>query len=116
MKKIGLGSFLAVLLLLLSGCDYLPFGLTPVKDIVASPTQFEGKEIRVMGKVKDVTKIPLVDIRLYVLDDGSGEVTVLARNDLPAVNDSVTVKGVVESAAILGGQSIGLRITETKRF
>lgn len=115
MKKIGFGSFFAVLLLL-SGCDYLPFGLTPLKDIVASPAQFEGKEIRVKGKVKDVTKIPLVDIRLYVLDDGSGEVTVLTQHDLPAENDTITVKGVVESAAILGGQSIGLRIRETKRF
>lgn len=115
MKKILSGSILAALLLL-SGCDYLPFGLTPIKELVASPTQFEGKEIRVRGKVKDVTKIPLVDIRLYVLDDGSGEVTVLAGNDLPPVNETVTVKGVVESAAILGGQSIGLRIKETKRF
>ncbi|HUW50121.1 MAG TPA: hypothetical protein VMV75_03820 [Sulfuricella sp.] len=115
MKKI-LSGFILTALMLLSGCDYLPFGLTPVKDIVASPAQFEGKEIRVKGKVKDVTKVPLVDIRFYVLDDGSGEVTVLTRNDLPAVNDTVTVKGVVESAAILGGQSIGLRIRETKRF
>lgn len=115
MKKILSGSILAALLLL-SGCDYLPFGLTPVKDIIASPAQFEGKEIRVKGKARNVTKIPLIDVRLYVLDDGSGEVTVLTQHDLPAENETVTVKGVVESAAILGGQSIGLRIKETKRF
>ena len=50
------------------------------------------------------------------VDDGSGEVTVMAHDTLPAVNDTVNVKGVVESAAILGGQSIGLRIKETKRI
>ncbi len=115
MKRIWTGAILAGLLLL-SGCDYLPFGLTPVKEIVASPAQFEGKEIRVRGKVKDITKVPLIDLRLYVLDDGSGEVTVVTGNALPAVHETIIVKGVVESAAILGGQSLGLRIRETKRL
>ena len=77
MKRIGTGAILAGLLLL-SGCDYLPIGLTPIKEIVTSPAQFEGKEVRVKGKVKDITKVPLVDLNLYVLDDGSGEVTVVA--------------------------------------
>ena len=115
MKKIWTVAILAGLLLL-SGCDYLPFGLTPVKEIVASPAQFEGKEVRVKGKVKGITKIPLVDLKLYVLDDGSGEVTVVAGESLPAENETVTLKGVVESMAIMGGESIGLRIKETKRF
>ena len=115
MKKIGTVAILAGLLLL-SGCDYLPFGFTPVKEIVTSPGQFEGKVVRIKGKVKDVVKVPLVDLKMYVLDDGSGEVTVVASESLPAVNETVTLKGVVESMAIMGGESIGLRIQETKRF
>ena len=115
MKRIGTCAILAGLLLL-SGCDYLPFGLTSIKEIVTSPGQFEGKEVRVRGKVKDITKIPLVDLKLYVLDDGSGEVTVVASGNLPAVNETVLLKGVVESVAIMGGESIGLRIKETKRL
>lgn len=115
MKKILLGVVLTGLLAL-AGCDYLPFGLTPVKEIVTSPAQFEGKEVRVKGKVKDITKIPLLELKLYVLDDGTGEVTVVTGEDLPAVNETVSLKGVVESVAIMGGESIGLRIKETKRF
>jgi len=139
MKKMLLGVALTGLLAL-SGCDYLPFGFTPVKEIVASPAQFEGKEVRVKGKVKDIVKVPLVglhlytkdngsdgrrpdraylddvDLHLYVLDDGSGEVTVMARGSLPAVNETVSLKGVVESIAIMGSESIGLHIKETKRF
>ena len=115
MKKMLLGVVLAGLLAL-SGCDYLPFGFTPVKEIVTSPAQFEGKEVRVKGKVKDIVKVPLVDLKLYVLDDGSGEVTVVTGENLPAVNETVSLKGVVESMAIMGGESIGLRIKETKRF
>lgn len=114
MKKIFSGAVLAGLLLL-SGCDYLPFGQTPLKEIVAAPAQFEGKEVRIRGKVKDVVKIPLIDLSMYVVDDGSGELTVIAHDTLPAVNDTVNVRGVVESAAIVGGQSIGLRIKEIKR-
>lgn len=114
MKKMLLGVALAGLLAL-SGCDYLPFGFTPVKEIVTSPGQFEGKEVRVKGKVKDIIKVPLVDLKMYVLDDGSGEVTVVTQENLPAVNETVSLKGVVESMAIMGGESIGLRIKETKR-
>ncbi|MDP2785010.1 MAG: hypothetical protein Q8O38_10530 [Sulfurimicrobium sp.] len=114
MKRIWTCTILAGLLLL-SGCDYLPFGQTPLNEIVAAPAQFEGKEVRIRGKVKDVTKVPLIDLSMYVVDDGSGEVTVIAHDTLPAENDTVNVRGVVESAAIVGGQSIGLRIKEMKR-
>jgi hypothetical protein len=114
MNKIFSGMVLAGLLLL-SGCNYLPFGQTPLKEIVEAPAQFEGKEVRIRGKVKDIVKIPLIDLSMYVVDDGSGEVTVIAHDKLPAVNDTVNVTGVVESAAIIGGQSIGLRIREMKR-
>jgi hypothetical protein len=115
MKKIVSGAALAGLLLL-SGCDYLPFGQTPVQEIMAAPAQFEGKEVRIRGKVKDVTKIPLINLSMYIVDDGSGEVTVMAQDKLPAMDETVNVRGVVESAAILGGQSIGLRIREMKRY
>ena len=115
MKKILMAAICAGLLGL-SGCDYLPFGFTPVKEIVTSPAQFEDKEVRVKGKVKDITKVPLLDLKMYVLDDGSGEVTVMTSQSLPAVNETVTLKGVVESMAIMGGESIGLRIKETKRL
>lgn len=116
MKRMLLSAALAGLLVL-SGCDYLPFGFTPVKEIVTSPARFEGKEIKVKGKVRDILKVSLIDLKAYVLDDGSGEVVaVIARDSLPAVNETVTVRGTVESMAIVGGQSIGLRIKEIRRL
>lgn len=113
MKRIWMGAIL--LGLLLSGCDYLPFGQTQVKEIIAAPAQFEGKEVRIRGKVKDVTRIPLINLSMYIVDDGSGEIIVMAQDKLPAMDETVNVRGVVESAAIIGGQSIGLRIKELKR-
>jgi len=114
MKKLLLLGFLAGALAL-GGCDYLPFGTTPIKDIVAAPASFEGKEVKLRGTVKSVTKVPLLDIRQYTLDDGSGEVAVYTTGDLPAEKAKVLVKGKVESTAIIAGQSLGLRIQEIGR-
>lgn len=101
--------------LALGGCDYLPVGTTPIKDIVAAPTRFEGKEVKLRGTVKDVTKVPLLDIRQYTLDDGSGEITVVTTGDLPAEKSALLVTGKVESTAIIGGQSLGLHVQEIAR-
>ncbi len=114
MRKLLLLGFLAGALAM-GGCDYLPFGTTPIKDIVAAPANFEGKEVKLRGTVTSVTKVPLLDIRQYTLDDGSGEIAVVASGDLPAEKTKVMVKGKVESTAIIAGQSLGLRLRESER-
>ncbi len=101
---------------LLAGCDYLPFGYTPIKAIVAAPTSFEGKEVKLKGRVKDITKLPIVDLKSFMLQDGTGEISVTTRGNLPAVSDNVALKGTVTSMAIIGGQSMGLHVKEIKRL
>ncbi len=102
--------------LALAGCDYLPFGYTPVRDIVAAPANFEGKEVKLRGTVRDVTKLPMLNVKSYILRDDTAEITVSTEGNLPAVNDSIALKGIVKSAVIIGGQSMGLRVEETKRL
>ncbi len=99
----------------LAGCDYLPFGYTPIKDILAAPANFEGKEVKVNGKVKDPIKLPILG-KAFVLHDAGGEITVMTEGNLPAANSEVALKGTVKSAAIIGGQSLGLRVEEIKRL
>lgn len=112
----GLRSLWIALLaaVLLAGCDYLPFGYTPVKEILAAPANFEGKEVKLKGRVADVTK--LFGLKAYTLQDDTERITVVTEGDLPAANESVALKGTVNSAAIIGGQSLGLRVEETKRL
>ena len=107
---------LALVGALLAGCDALPFGYTPVKEIVAAPANFEGKEVRVRGTVKDVTKIPLLDLRSFLLQEEGAEITVVTEGRLPAKGERVATKGTVTSTAIIGGQSLGLRIKERERL
>lgn len=113
MKKIILLIFLAGVLL--AGCDYLPI-YTSIKEVVTTPANYEGKEVRIRGTVKNVTKIPIVDFKMFILEDDSGQINVITNEALPAVNDKVAVKGIVETTALIGGQSIGLRVKESKRL
>ncbi len=109
-----IGATLAVLAL--AGCDYLPFGYTSIKEIVAAPGQFEGKEVKLKGRAKNITNLPILEIKIYTLQDGTGEIAVVTQGTLPAANDNVALRGTVKSAAIIGGQSLGLRVEETKRL
>jgi hypothetical protein len=36
--------------------------------------------------------------------------------NLPAVGERVTLKGIVQSTLIIGGQSVGLHVNETRRL
>ncbi|MGE0558702.1 MAG: hypothetical protein AB7E73_15360 [Burkholderiales bacterium] len=107
---------LLIAVLLLAGCDALGLGVIPIKEVTTAPANFEGKEIRLKGRVTQITKVPLLDLKSYTLRDDSGEITVTTQGELPAVNAAVGVSGTVKSAAIIGGQSLGLRVEEVRRF
>lgn len=103
---------LLLTVLLLAGCDYLPFGFTSVTEILAHPTSFEGQDVKIRGTVKDATKVPIIDLKVYTLEDHGAEVAVFTDGSLPAVGQSVTVRGKVRSTAIINGQSLGLHIEQ----
>jgi hypothetical protein len=98
--------------LVLAGCNY--FGFTPIKDIVAAPAQFEGKEVKLKGRVTKAAKI--LALSGYNLRDETGEITVITYTPAPAENQEVAIKGKVKSAIIMGGSAIGLRVEETQRL
>ncbi|OGA20933.1 MAG: hypothetical protein A3I02_00800 [Betaproteobacteria bacterium RIFCSPLOWO2_02_FULL_67_26] len=100
---------------MLAGCDKLPFGYTKVNEIVVAPARFEGKEVKLKGKVR--TTLWVLKFKSYTLRDPTGEITVVTQGTLPEKNSEVAIKGVVKSAVILSGAYvIGLRVEETKRL
>jgi len=114
MKKHILLIFIA--LVTLTGCDYLPFGYTGIKDVMQNPANYEGKEIKVKGIVANVLKIPFVEIKLYTIKDEGAELTVLTDLQLPGTNQKIAIRAIVDNTAIIGGESIGLKLKEIKRF
>ncbi len=106
----------ALCLSALSACDYNPFNFVPINEIVQNPTRYDGQQIKVKGKVSNVTKIPFMEIKLYALNENGQQITVLANATVPAAGSEVAVIGVVENLAIVGDQSIGLHLREIKRL
>ena len=104
------------MLFLLASCDSVTPKKLTIGEILKDPTSYEGKEIKISGKVIDVLKIPLVDVKLYVVDDETGSITVVTEGNTPGLNKRVKIKGVIDNLAIAGGQSIGIHLKEIKRM
>jgi hypothetical protein len=104
-----------VMTLAAAGCGHLGINVTPAADIKRNPASYEGKEITVKGTVREVTKLPIVELKRYVLADSTGEITVTTKSAPPAKGERLVVRGVVSSAAIIGGHSFGLHLSERER-
>ena len=100
--------------LALAGCDYLPFGYVSVNEIAQTPARFEGREVKIKGRAESATS--LLGFRAFVLRDDTGEILVVTEGELPASGEPVALKGIVKSAMIVGGTSVGLRVEETERL
>ena len=111
-RRFGTGALAIAVVLTLAGCDY--FGFTPIKDIAATPAQFEGKEVKIKGRAVD--PVQLLSLRSFTLKDDTGEITVTTNGTLPPAGAEVAVRGTVKSAVIVSGKSIGTRVEETQRI
>ena len=111
-RRFGTGALAIAVVLTLAGCDY--FGFTPIKDISATPAQFEGKEVKIKGRAVD--PVQLLSLRSFTLKDDTGENTVTTNGALPPAGAEVAVRGTVKSAVIVSGKSIGTRVEETQRI
>lgn|SRR5574340_172031 len=116
MKKLFAALSLAGLLVA-EGCASLPVGFAEVREIKAAPASFDGKEVKLKGRLKVLAKVPLIDTALYALDDGTGEIMVIpAEKFLQVDQGTIAISGVVESMAILGGSGFGLHIRDARKL
>jgi hypothetical protein len=104
------------LLAALAGCDALPVGYTPIKDIVAAPARFQDAEVKVKGTVTATLGVPLTPYRVFMLKDGTGEIPIVTKGSLPPADTQVALRGKVLNMALVADQPIGLRIEEIRRL
>lgn len=96
----------------LAGCA-LTARRTSVAELKYNPGRYDDKTVSVEGVVTSSWGIPLMPYKLYKIDDGTGEVTVVSQNGrTPTRGARVRVKGKVNELATFGGQSIGLHLQE----
>jgi hypothetical protein len=85
-----------------------------VAELKYNPGRYQDKTVAIEGVVTSSWGVPLVPFRLYKVDDGTGEVTVVSESGrVPTKGARVRVKGRVNEVATLGGQSIGLHLQQT---
>ncbi len=95
---------------LLSGCAMT----TSVADLKYNPGRYYNKTVAIDGVVTSAFGVPLVPFKMYKVDDGTGEVTVIAQDGrVPSKGAHVRVKGKVGEVATFGGQSVGLHIRQS---
>ncbi len=84
-----------------------------VVELQHNPAKYYDKTVTISGVVTSSWGLPLVPMKVYKVNDGTGEVTVLSQNTrTPPKGARVTVKGKVGDVAMFGGQSLGLHIRE----
>jgi hypothetical protein len=105
--------FAAVLLLaaFAAGCALR----TPrIGEIKQNPGRYEDRTVAVTGIVTSSWSIPLVPYKFYKVDDGTGELTVLANSGrTPTKGARVRVKGKLSGIGTFGGNAIGLHLRQT---
>jgi hypothetical protein len=84
-----------------------------IADLKYNPGRYQNHSVTVTGVVTSAWGVPLVPMKLYRIDDGTGEVTVVSNNGrVPTKGARVRVKGRVQDFATFGGQSLGLHIQQ----
>ena len=97
---------------MLSGCA-LALGNPSVAELKGNPGRYQDRTVAIDGIVTSSWGVPLMPFKLYKVDDGTGEMTVLAQNGrTPTRGAHVRVKGRVSDVATLGGRSIGLHLEQ----
>jgi hypothetical protein len=110
--RVALYALIAALVAVSSACA-LSMRTPSVAELSRHPGRYQDHTVSISGVVTSSWGIPLLPFRLYKVDDGTGEVTVLSQHSrMPARGERVRVKGTVNDVAVLGGRPLGLHLRE----
>jgi hypothetical protein len=85
-----------------------------IADLRRNAGHYSDRTVTLNGTVTSSWGVPLVPFKMYKVDDGTGEITVLSRggNRTPVNGSRVKVKGVVRDVAVFNGMPLGLHLEE----
>ncbi len=96
--------------LVASGCAARAANIGEVK---SNPGRFVDRNVSIEGVVTESWGLPLVPYKMYKVDDGTGEITVVSNDDrVPSKGARVRVRGKLQDVATLGGRSLGLHLRQ----
>lgn len=90
-----------------------------IASIEADPSKYNGREVAVAGTVENGfgASIPFTNIRggVYRVNDGTGQIWVLTKLDVPPKGAKIGVKGKVQNGLNYNGKNYGLGLIEEDR-
>lgn len=108
--RLALALFMAVTLTTFAACALRS---PHIGELRSNPSRYYNKTVAVEGVVTSSWGIPLLPYRLYKIEDGSGELTVVSNGGaVPSKGARVRVKGRVNELATFGGNAIGLHLQQ----
>jgi hypothetical protein len=94
-------TILVLALVTLAGCA----SATPIRELLAEPGRYDGREVRVQGTV--TRSAGVLGMGAYEIDDGTGTIVVIARGQgVPAEGARTRVEGVFESVFSFMGRTV----------
>ena len=102
-----------LLAVVISGCAGI-MRSPDIADVRRNTGHYSDRTVTFDGTVTSSWGVPLVPFKMYKVDDGTGEITVLSRggNRTPVKGSHVKVKGVVRDVAVFNGMPLGLHLEE----
>ena len=94
--KLILAMVLASAMLVLVGCEY-----KTINQIMAEPQRYANRDVGITGNV--VRSFSVLGAGAYQVDDGTGKMWVVAKNNVPREGARVGVKGKIQDGFNLGG-------------
>ena len=113
MKKLTRALVAFSLALAMTGCSGV-LRNPDIADVKQNAGHYSDHTVTLDGTVTSSWGVPLVPFKMYKVDDGTGEMTVLSRggNRTPSRGSRVRVKGVVRDVAMFNGMPLGLHLEE----
>lgn len=96
----------------------IPYGCAlrapSISDVHRNASRYSDRTVTLDGTVTSSWGTSPMPFKIYKVEDGTGEITVLSRNgSSPPVRGShVKVKGVVRDIAVFNGMPLGLHVEE----
>ena len=108
-RRLGFASPILAAVLLLTACP----SQTTISRINADPARYRGKEIAIVGTVRD--SYGALGQGAYEIDDGTGRLWVATKRGVPSRGARVGVSGHIYTGFNFGGRNYGTVLEETNR-
>ncbi len=84
-----------------------------ISELKNNPGRYQDRSVNIDGVVTSSWGVSVMPLKMYKVDDGTGEVTVLSNNrNIPTRGARVRVKGKVNQLGVFGDEALGLHLRE----